>query len=70
MVFSKTRLERDGAEMSDIAGQAHEQIGITETAGQVFDELLRKVIEQCQPTSWEQWLECVDITTEARNSHN
>ena len=61
-------LERDGATALDIPGEAHEQMGDVEVQGRHFEDMLKRVIDQMSPEDYGQWLECVDVTTEAKNS--
>eukprot|EP00435_Cladocopium_sp_Y103_P072195 s58_g39.t1 len=61
-------LERDGTTPLDIPGEAHEQIGDVESQGWHFEEAFRRVLDEMCPQDYNQWLECVDVTTEARNS--
>eukprot|EP00438_Fugacium_kawagutii_P020699 Skav229155 [mRNA] locus=scaffold2275:264912:272030:- [translate_table: standard] len=61
-------LERDGTTPIDIPGEAHHQMGDIESQGGHFETCLIKVIDEMGPTNYEQWLECVDLTVEARNS--
>ena len=61
-------LERDGTTPLDIPGEAHEQIGDVESQGWHFEEAFRRVLDEMGPQDYPEWLECVDVTTEARNS--
>ena len=60
-------LERDGTTPLDTPADQHEQLGKAEVRGQHFERRLARVLEQAQPASWEEWLECVDLTVEAHN---
>ena len=60
-------LERDGTTPLDIPGEAHEQMGDVESQGRHFENMLIKVIHEMGPTNYQEWLECVDATVEARN---
>lgn len=60
-------LERDGTTPLDIPGEAHEQLGDVEVQGTHFSTMLTKVIDQMQPDDYNQRLECVDSTPEAKN---
>ena len=60
-------LERDGTTALDIPGEAHEQMGDVEVQGTHFCAMLVKVIDEVQPDDYNKWLECVDVTTEAKN---
>ena len=60
-------LERDGTVALDIPGEAHEQMGDVEAQGRHFESMLVKVIHEMGPTNYNEWLECVDATVEARN---
>ena len=60
-------LERDGTTALDIPGEAHEQMGDVEAQGRHFEGMLTKVIHEMGPTNYQEWLECVDATVEARN---
>ena len=60
-------LERDGTTALDVPGEAHEQMGDVEVQGRHFCTMLVKVIDDMQPEDYNQWLECVDVTTEAKN---
>lgn len=61
-------LERDGTTPLDIPGEAHEQLGNVESQGWHFEETFRRVMDEMSPQDFNQWLECVDVTVEARNS--
>ena len=52
----------------DVPGKAHEQMGDVESQGRHFEEAFQKVLDQMQPQDYSQWLDCVDVTIEARNS--
>ena len=60
-------LERDGTTPLDVPG-AHEQMGDVEVQGRHFSNMLTKVIDQMQPEDYPSWLECVDVTIEAKNA--
>eukprot|EP00435_Cladocopium_sp_Y103_P015753 s1700_g3.t2 len=60
-------LERDGTVPLDVPGEAHEQMGDVEAQGQHFEQMLKKVIDEVGPTTYLEWVECVDSTVEARN---
>lgn len=47
---------------------AQEQMGDVEVQGRHVETMLRKVIDQMSTEDYNQWLECVDVTTEAQNS--
>ena len=61
-------LERDGTTPLDIPGEAHEQMGDVEVQGRHFETMLKRVLEQMSAEDYHQWSECVDVTTEAKNS--
>ena len=61
-------LERDGTTPLDVPGEAHEQMGDVESQGRHFEDTLKRIIDQLEPQDYNQWLECVDVTVEARNS--
>ena len=61
-------LERDGTTPLDVPGEAHEQMGDVEVQGRHFSTMLQKVIDELNPEDYDQWLECVDTTVEAKNS--
>ena len=61
-------LERDGTTPLDIPGEAHHQMGDVESQGGHFEVALIKVIDEMNPSDYNEWLECVDVTVEARNS--
>ena len=52
-------IELDGTLVKTTAAEAHWQLGRTERHGGWFKRVLQKVIEQHNPTSREEWLECV-----------
>ena len=60
-------LERDGTTPLDIPGEAHEQIGDVEVQGRHFEDMLQRILDQYQPEDYDAWLECVDMTVEAKN---
>ena len=60
-------LERDGTTPLDIPGEAHEQIGDVEVQGKHFEDMLIKVLDQANPSNYDEWVECVDCTVEAKN---
>ena len=60
-------LERDGTTPLDVPGEAHEQMGDVEVQGRHFEEVLSKVLDEAQPQTQDEWLECVDVTVEAKN---
>eukprot|EP00435_Cladocopium_sp_Y103_P001390 s2644_g1.t1 len=60
-------LERDGTTPLDVPGEAHEQMGDVESQGQHFEQMLVKVIQELNPKTYPEWVECVDSTVEARN---
>lgn len=51
--------ELQGTAVRPIAAGAHWQLGKTESHGGWFNRVLTKMIETHQPTSKEEWLECV-----------
>ncbi|CAE8643680.1 unnamed protein product, partial [Polarella glacialis] len=61
-------LEQDGTTAIDAPGEAHEQMGQVEVQGRWFEDILVRVIDQCHPTNYEEWCECVDQTVSAKNS--
>ena len=61
-------LERDGTTPLDVPGEAHEQMGDVEVQGRHFATMLTKVIDQMMPEDYPSWLECVDVTIEAKNA--
>lgn len=61
-------LERDGTTPLDVPGEAHEQMGDVESQGRHFEETFQRILDQMAPQDYNQWLECVDVTIEARNS--
>lgn len=62
------QLERDGTVPLDVPGEAHEQMGDVESQGRHFEDASQRVLDQMQPQDYHQWLDCVDVTLEARNS--
>lgn len=62
------QLERDGTVPLDIPGEAHEQMGDVESQGRHFEDAFQRVLDQMKPQDFLQWMECVDVTLEARNS--
>jgi hypothetical protein len=61
-------LEQDGTTAIDAPGEAHEQMGQVEVQGRWFEDILVRVIDQCHPSNYEEWCECVDQTVSAKNS--
>ena len=61
-------LERDRTTALDVPGEAHEQMGDVESQGRHFEETLQRVIDEMSPSNYTEWIECVDVTCEARNS--
>ena len=55
----QTPIELEGTLVKTTAAEAHWQLGRTERHGGWFKRVLQKVIEQHNPTSREEWLECV-----------
>eukprot|EP00959_Pyramimonas_sp_CCMP1952_P454180 9469508-Pyramimonas_sp.AAC.1 len=50
--------ERQGAEVSDAAGEAHEQVGHAERHGTWFEDILNKVLNQTNPKDEAEYLTC------------
>ena len=61
-------MNRDGTEILDSAGMAHEQNGKVERHGQWFEMLLQGILTEVQPTTESEWRECVAQLQEAKNS--
>ena len=61
-------LERDRTTALDVPGEAHEQMGDVESQGRHFEETLQRVLDEMSPENFNEWIECVDVTCEARNS--
>ena len=60
-------LERDGTTSLDVPGEAHEQMGDVEAQGQHFEQMLVRVLQEANPKTYPEWVECVGSTVEARN---
>ena len=68
MLNSLMAMDRDDTIVIDTAGMAKEQNGKVERHGQIFEDRLRAVIEEIQPQTEDEWLECVAQVQEAKNS--
>ena len=60
-------LEQSGTRVSNIAAEAHNQLGKVEKHGHLFEVILQKVLDQIQPQSQQEYEECV---VQAANSKN
>ena len=52
-------LEKQGVHVRPIAAEAHYQLGKVESHGGWFERVLKKVLDEHNPTNKEEWLECV-----------
>ena len=60
-------LESSGVRINTIAAEAHNQLGKVEKHGHLFELILGKVLEQCQPTNRAEFELCVTQTMNAKN---
>ena len=52
-------LEKRGTHIRPIAAEAHFQLGKTESHGGWFNRVLEKILQEHNPQSQSEWLECV-----------
>ena len=58
------QLEQDGAKVLDAAGQVHEDVGKAEVHGRWIEEIFTRMLDELQPTTKEQWVDCLDAALE------
>ena len=61
-------LEDSGVRVLTTAAEAHNQLGKVEKHGHLFEVVLQKTLDQCQPQTKEEWEQCVTQTMNAKNS--
>ena len=61
------QLEGDGTRVLSIAAEAHAQLGKVEKHGHLFEVILQKVLDQIQPSSREEYEQCIVQTMNAKN---
>eukprot|EP00435_Cladocopium_sp_Y103_P051731 s413_g16.t1 len=61
-------LEDSGVRVLTTAAEAHNQLGKVEKHGHLFEVVLEKTLDQCQPQTKEEWEQCVIQTMNAKNS--
>ena len=57
-----TAFEQIGITIKITAAEAHWQLGKTEVHGGWFNKVLEKVIQECAPTSQDEWIACVNAS--------
>eukprot|EP00959_Pyramimonas_sp_CCMP1952_P459642 9478559-Pyramimonas_sp.AAC.1 len=59
-------LELEQTEIVPVAGEGQWQNGKTESHGGWWKRVFKKLLETAQPQNYEEWAECVDATTDAK----
>lgn len=59
-------LENAGTRVLSSAAEAHNQMGKVEKHGHLFEIVLQKVLDQCQPSTKQEWIDCVWQTCSAK----
>ena len=59
--------EQDGAFLGQAPGEAHNQMGMVESHGLLFSNMLPRVTHETTPLNREQWEECVDIVADTKS---
>lgn len=59
--------EVDGTHSGQAPGEAHNQMGLVEAHGRLFEKILGRVIDEHSPQTREAWEECLDIAMDVKN---